>query len=171
MSKANTGKKGEKEKPFGDSTKVTLSDLPLGAILYEEILIHKSDGAYPNSQSATKKAIDANKPVTRYCIVLGKDASSVTVTYVATFNYRPGEAKLPANLEKEKQYWYPVTPAANERQYTPLPAFNKHAQWVSLRKKHKLEFSEKAKIKKYDFTVSTESLEKIQKAMDLLESR
>lgn len=66
-------------------------------------------------------------------MVLAVSATSVTVTYLATFSKA---TTLPTTLDKN--YWYPVDPATKEGTLDPLPALNTRAQWASLRKKQEI---------------------------------
>ena len=77
-------------------------------------------------------SIRNGKAVDRICIVIDISDGVVTVTYTATFK---ASTKLPF---ENKEFWYPVRPAEKEGDLEPLPAVNDKAQWVSLRRGHKV---------------------------------
>ncbi|KIK96561.1 hypothetical protein PAXRUDRAFT_825793 [Paxillus rubicundulus Ve08.2h10] len=121
---------------FGPPTTVSLSTLEEGDIIRAPIIIDIDDLVDPKSKTGTTKDIKRGKPITRYCIVLKKNPTSVTVTYLATFDK---SLTLPTTLKQ--QYWYPIKPATQEGSYVPLPALNERAQWACLRKKQELVLS------------------------------
>ncbi|KAJ7035702.1 hypothetical protein C8F04DRAFT_1098212 [Mycena alexandri] len=112
-------------------TEVPLNTLVVGDIIYCDVRIDKKDMADPNSKSTTARKINNGQPVTRLAVVLVAGATSVRVTYLATF---AGATALPASFA-DKSYWYPFTPATKESTYDPLPARadSPVAQWASLR--------------------------------------
>ncbi|TFK42012.1 hypothetical protein BDQ12DRAFT_710341 [Crucibulum laeve] len=113
-------------------TSTALKNLVVGDIIYVDVHIDKADTADPNSKSTTAKKIKKGDPVTRLAVVLVAGASSVQVTYLATFAQ---STQLPTTFT-DKTMWYPIKPATKESTYDPLPALpNGKAQWACLRKK------------------------------------
>ncbi|KAF9233672.1 hypothetical protein BU15DRAFT_79878 [Melanogaster broomeanus] len=145
---------------FGAYTEVSLSTLAEGDIIRAPIIIDLDDLVDPKSTTGTTRSIKHGRPVKRYCIVLKQNSTSVTVTYLATFDK---STELPTTL-KEK-YWYPINPATQEGSYVPLPALNQRAQWACLRKKQELDLSALPRVLKFSMTVAADSVTKIQGAM------
>ncbi|KAF9233670.1 hypothetical protein BU15DRAFT_66378 [Melanogaster broomeanus] len=145
---------------FGPSTTVALSTLAEGDIIRAPIIIDIDDLVDPTSKTGTTKDIKKGKPVTRFCIVLKQNSTSVTVTYLATFDK---STTLPTTLKQ--QYWYPIQPATQEGAYVPLPALNQRAQWACLRKKQELHLSALPQVPKFTTTVVADSVTKIRNAM------
>ena len=140
---------------FGTFSSDALSTLAVGNIISASIIIDKADMVDPASKSGTARKwvsnlqggileafcfyqvdwptlcrIKAGNSVERFCIVLAATATSVTVTYLVTFDKATA---LPTTLDNN--YWYPIKPATKEGTLEPLPALNTRAQWASLRKK------------------------------------
>ncbi|KAF9230371.1 hypothetical protein BU15DRAFT_69252 [Melanogaster broomeanus] len=140
---------------FGPSTTVALSTLAEGDIIRApHHHRHRRPGG-PDVQNRNYKR--KGKPITRFCIVLKQNSTSVTVTYLATFDK---STTLPTTLKQ--QYWYPIQPATQEGSYVPLPALNQRAQWACLRKKQELHLSA---VPKFTTTVVADSVTKIRNAM------
>ncbi|KIJ13217.1 hypothetical protein PAXINDRAFT_13967 [Paxillus involutus ATCC 200175] len=122
--------------PFGSGQYVTIADLSPGDIIWANVFVHIDDLVNRNSNSSTALAVRGNRSHGRYCIVLQKGDTFVDVAYFTTFNY---QTAFPAALARRLNFWYPVQPAWQESfPYHPLPALSGFAQWVSLRRKHRI---------------------------------
>ncbi|KAG9316104.1 hypothetical protein JVU11DRAFT_3778 [Chiua virens] len=113
-------------------TSTHLKDLQVGDLIWANVVLDIADLVDLKSTSSTAKKTKEGKPTRRICLVLEAGATSVRVTYVATFNE---SNTLPTALDKTM--WYPFRPATKEGDLEPLPPMREGiAQWASLRSTH-----------------------------------